>query len=354
MVHEAAAGVRKVEAHNNERRTVNMTHTLAIEKARKEFATVLASNLKSIESILPKHMDAGRLCRMSLNALMKNPALAECTKDSFLMSVLNCGEMGLEPSLGQAALVPYKRQVQCQPMYQGLIDLARRSGQISTIYAEVVRDSDKFQYELGLDPVLKHTPDPEKAGELMYVYAVAKLKDGSGQFVVLTKAEVEKVRNASPAAKAKESPWNTWPEEMWKKTAIKRLCKFLPKSTELMKAIELDNRAESGRPQPPTSSNVPDGIDLGAFADGSDGGAASLQKPQRKGAAKQSPNEQPPEATAEEDPEALLNEVAALEADLPRGPIHRARKAMDIGDDVTLETLSTDQLKELRSLYRAV
>ena len=227
-----------------------------VKKQSEQIALLMSKNMKSLESVLPNHMDSKRFCRMAINCIMKNPELGKCDPQSFVMSVINCGEMGLEPSLGQAALVPYQGQVQAQPMYQGLVELARRSGEISSINAEVVYDTDDFEYEMGLEPKLKHIPNPDKQGEMKYAYAVAVLKDGTKQFVVLTKADIEKVKGSSKAAKSKHSPWNSWEPEMWKKTAIKRLCKMLPKSSELARAMTLDSLAEAGKRQAPAFADM--------------------------------------------------------------------------------------------------
>ena len=51
------------------------------------------------------------------------------------------------------------------------------------------------------------------------------------------------VKNASPAGKKDDSPWNgKFEYEMWKKTAIRRLTKLLPKTTELARVLEFENQ----------------------------------------------------------------------------------------------------------------
>ena len=73
-----------------------------------------------------------------------------------------------------------------------MIDLARRSGQIISLSARVVRECDEFSYELGLDEKLVHRPGENEDAPITYVYAVAKLKDGGVQFEVMTSKQVEK------------------------------------------------------------------------------------------------------------------------------------------------------------------
>lgn len=204
----------------------------------------------SITKACAKHLTGERLTRIVMSAISRNHGLLECTKDSLYSAVLCCGQLGLEPSLlGEAYLVPYnnskmnRKEVQFQVGYKGLLALARRSGDISTITAEVVHAKDKFDYQLGDEPMIYHKPSLEDdAGEPIFVYAIANLKDGGIQRVVMTKGAIEKIRTRSKAGSS--GPWVTDWEEMAKKTAIKRLCKLLPMSIELADAISKDTEAE--------------------------------------------------------------------------------------------------------------
>jgi len=188
-----------------------------------------------------------------LTTVQQNPKLLDCTQESFLGAIMQCAQLGLQPDglIGSAYIIPYGKVATLLIGYKGLVDLARRSGQISTIYAVPVHENDDFKYQLGTDPGISHIPAETDAGKFTHVYAVAKLKDGGLQFEVMTKEQVEKIRARS---KAKDSgPWQTDYEEMAKKTVLRRLCKLLPTSTEdnrLQKAVSLDELAEIGKPQP--------------------------------------------------------------------------------------------------------
>ena len=209
---------------------------------------------------LPRHMSADRMLRLTMTSIQRTPALLDCEPRSLIGAVIQAAQLGLEPDgvLGQAYLVPYGNQVQFIPGYRGLIGLARRSGQISTIEARVVHQKDAFTYSFGLKPVLEHVPTTEvEPGEVVAAYAIAHLKDGAYQFDVMLKREVDAIRTRSKAGRS--GPWVTDYEEMAKKTVLKRLCKLLPASVELATAVALDDRAEVGLPQ-----------DLGVLADTGD------------------------------------------------------------------------------------
>ncbi|MDK4605734.1 recombinase RecT, partial [Kingella kingae] len=58
---------------------------------------------------LPKHLTADRLARIATTEIRRVPALGTCSPESFLGAIMQCGQLGLEPSngLGQAYLIPF-------------------------------------------------------------------------------------------------------------------------------------------------------------------------------------------------------------------------------------------------------
>src|SRR5690606_10332500 len=143
------------------------------------------SKVQYMNAALPKHLTPERLARVALTAISSNPRLLECTKESLALALIEAGQLGLEPNgvMGQAYLVPYfngktkKYEAQFQVGYRGLIDLARRSGEVTKVEARAVREGDYFEYEYGLTPQLVHRPDPSGQGEMTHVYAIAWLRD---------------------------------------------------------------------------------------------------------------------------------------------------------------------------------
>lgn len=230
---------------------------------------------------LPKHMTADRLARIALTEVRKVPALGRCDQASFLGAIMQCASLGLEPggALGHAYLLPFENrkkgvtEVQFIVGYRGMIDLARRSGQIVSIEARTVHQADKFRVALGLDPRLEHEPawEADDRGPLRFVYAVAKLHGGGVQFEVMSRAEIEKVRAQSKAGQY--GPWVSHFEEMAKKTVIRRLFKYLPVSIEIARAVGLDEQAEVGLQQDnPLTDAMTIDADTGEISGGADAG----------------------------------------------------------------------------------
>lgn len=198
-----------------------------------------------IARALPRHFSPDRMSRIALTEFRKNPELANCDMLSFLGSIIQCSQLGLEPgsTLGQVYLVPFYnkkrgcKEVQVIPGYKGLIELARRSGRIQSISPRAVYANDEFRYEYGLNESCTHIPTSGDPGELTHVYAVVRFKDGGTDFEVMTRTEIERVRDG---LKFPNPVWKSHFDEMAKKTVIRRITKRLPLSPELsqLDAIE--------------------------------------------------------------------------------------------------------------------
>lgn len=190
-----------------------------------------------IEAALPQHMTPDRLMRICLTEFRKNTRLQQCDHLSFLGAVVTAASLGLEPgsALGQCYLVPYKNEVEFQIGYRGMIDIARRSGNIVSISARAVYEGDHFKVIYGTEDAIEHEPK-FKSSELTHVYAVAKLQGGGVQFDVMSVQEVDQIRTRySKASQGKA--WTDSYDEMAKKTVLRRLFKMLPASVELAKAL---------------------------------------------------------------------------------------------------------------------
>jgi recombination protein RecT len=208
----------------------------------------------AIAQAIPQHMTPERLLRIATTSIRTNPKLKVCTPESLLGAVMQCAQLGLEPSiLGHAYLVPYRNkkkdergkdigfvdEAQFQIGYKGLIELARRTGQISSIMAQAVHEKDAFEYEYGIEEKLKHVPADGDRGLITKYYAYAKFKDGGYSFLVMSRKDIEIHRDKFSKAKS-YGPWADHFDEMAKKTVLKGLMKYMPISVEFSKAISQD------------------------------------------------------------------------------------------------------------------
>jgi len=208
-----------------------------------------------LQQVAAAHMKPERMMRLMANAIRTTPKLGECDPMSLLGGLMTCAGLGLEPNtiMGHAYLIPFKNnrkgitEVQLVVGYKGLIDLARRSGHITSISANIhYSDDDVWEYEEGTEARLRHIPGAQE-GDKRHAYAIAKFRDGGHAYVVLPWAKVMKIRNGSlgwqTAVKfnaTDRNPWKSHEDEMAKKTAIRALAKYLPLSVEFRDALTVD------------------------------------------------------------------------------------------------------------------
>lgn len=213
---------------------------------------VLLKRQQTFQELLPPDMGERRgewfLAEVRV-AAARAPKLADCSTISIVDALTTCAQLGLSPSgrLGSAYLIPYGDKCTLVIGYRGYVDLAFRSGDVEAFHAEVVRAKDEFEHEEGLNPVLRHKPSEEvDGGELRAVYAMAKVR-GVWSYTVMYRRQILPIKQASLAKKrngAPPTPWETAEEEMWKKTAIRRLIKLLPLSPTKAKWLHRAEEAE--------------------------------------------------------------------------------------------------------------
>lgn len=241
-------------------------------KQEKTLQIYVKSMEKEIAKALPSVITPERFSRMVLTALSSNKELRLVEPKSFLGAMMNAAQLGLEPNtpLGQAYILPYKDhgvlKAQFQIGYKGLIDLAYRSGQVTIVDAQIVYENDDFDYELGLDPKLKHKPALKNRGEPVMVYAMFRTKYGGFGFQVMSMDDCRAHAKRYSKAYSSYSPWSTSFEEMSKKTALKKALKYAPLKSDFLRGL-----AEDGTIKMEISSDMsevpPEEIEYADYAD---------------------------------------------------------------------------------------
>ncbi len=209
------------------------------------------------EMAMPKGAEAVQLVRDAITALRMTPKLAECDRSSVLGSLMTCAQLGLRPGvLGHAWLLPFWSskandgrggfQAQLVIGYQGLVELAHRSGQIKSLIARTVYANDHIDIDYGLADSLVHRPAMTgERGDPIGYYAIAKFTTGGHAFIYMTHDEMLTYSKLHATAKTKQGvvfgPWKDHFEGMAHKTCVRQLSKWMPKSTELAQAIDADN-----------------------------------------------------------------------------------------------------------------
>lgn len=226
-----------------------------VDQHKKTMLDLFKRAQPTIEAMIPKHMSGERLLNIALIATTRTPLLMQCTPKSVLTCVVNGAQLGLEVNspLGHAYMVPFKNnrtneyEATLIPGYRGYVDLAHRSGKVAGIFANPVFEDDEFDYEEGMVPRIHHVPKrggDKTVAKLIAAYAVAAMISGFRQPKVMFREELEQYRNRSRAKN--NGPWMSDPIQMYQKTPVRQLIKFIPLSPEMAALSELDNRADVG------------------------------------------------------------------------------------------------------------
>ena len=200
-------------------------------------------------------MTPAQFKQIVINELKRSPKLQEAfvkNPASLFASILHCAEMGLNPSqmVGEFFFIPYKDSITPILGYKGLLTLLMRSNKVKKIWSEVVYEDDDFEYELGLEPKLLHTPNHQSirnSKNIKCIYACAKIDD-EVVFKVMFKSEIQNIINMSKFPNELFFNDKKDPEQwMAKKTVLKQLAKLMPKDDDrLKKAVSMDDNIEGG------------------------------------------------------------------------------------------------------------
>ncbi|QKY79801.1 RecT-like DNA pairing protein [Arthrobacter phage Bumble] len=224
---------------------------------------------------MPRGAEAAQLVRDALTVLKNTPGLATVNPQSLLGSLMTCAQLGLRPgvgALGHAYIIPFKGQAQFILGYQGMIELANRSGEIANISARIVYANDTFRISYGLEDTLVHEPVVDGVrGDVRGYYAVFKRTNGGYGFIYMTKAEVEEHRDKF--ALSKNGPWKNHFDAMALKTVVRKLFTWMPRSTQIDQAIIADNTVRTNA-SPDADLNevseLPEGVVEGQLVDDED------------------------------------------------------------------------------------
>lgn len=229
------------------------TASQATREQEKDATALVRRYQGHFAELLPTHIRAEQWTRIATGLLRRDQKLALVASRnpaSLFNALLKCAALGLEP--GETFhLVPFGSEIQGITDYTGIIELIYRAGAASAVKVEIV-----YKNDLRADPDDEHPDFPNgrprflwqpstmdkpwhnpdwfgDRGEMVGVYAYAEMVGGGvSQVVLMTKADVEAVRNVSKAWRKSDSPWQNWPDRMWKKSAVRQLAKWVPTSAE--------------------------------------------------------------------------------------------------------------------------
>lgn len=227
-----------------------------LNMAKEEILKVLPANIS---------VDVDKIIQVAYMTFSRTKSLMECSAISVVRCVMLGAQLGLaiDGISNDAHMVAYynrdigMKEAQFQLGYRGMIKLMKRHGGVTDIQARAVYKHDSFKCTYGLNGTLEHEPNwtvEQKNEDILGFYAIAFFKDAPAVYEFIPKAEVDKIKGRT---KSKDndgkiyssSPWVTDYTEMGRKTAIKRLYKYLANDSTLNKAIQWDHQAVMGERQ---------------------------------------------------------------------------------------------------------
>lgn len=224
-----------------------------------QFTHDLNGQTKAIQSMLPAGMDSRRFLRTVVNTVSTHPQsdrLLSADRQSLFSACQRAAGDGLLLDGRESTLIVFRDKkartevVNYIPMVQGLVKLARNSGEIANITAELVYSNDSFQYRPGVDEQPAHEPDWfGERGEPIGVYAVITTHDSEKIVSVMPKKRLMVIAGSGRNVEQYDPNKGTHFEEWWKKAAIKNVLKYAPKSTYLESALSSEST---------TSFDIPD------------------------------------------------------------------------------------------------
>jgi recombination protein RecT len=234
------------------------TNQIMVASKPADLVSFFEKSSKQLLNALPKHIGADRMIRLAATAWSRSADLQKCDLISLFGSTLTAAQLGLELGVGgQGYLVPYfnskKKHFEAQfiPGWQGIVDLVARAGR-AVVWTGAVYRGDHFDWELGSNPRCVHKPDSDSDDwdDLEYVYAIGKI-NGTDMPVIEVWSKARIIRHLNKYNKvganhyALKDGYKNF--EMYaRKVPLLQVMKYMPKSVEIQKAIDVAQAADAG------------------------------------------------------------------------------------------------------------
>lgn len=229
------------------------TANMELRERRKEqisrVALIVREERGNLERLLPGHLPIGAFMAAAGASLWKSRALMDGAiqdPEALLVALREAASLGHLPGTRHYWLTPRKRTVKLDSNievkvesvlgiegYEGIIERMYRSGGVLSVHADVVYATDRFVMYAGPNGRPLHEVTAEGGefarrgarGDRIGSYAYAMLPGGVPSEVVrLSLDDLAEIQAKGG------SIWGTDPIPMWKKSALRRLEKYVPVS----------------------------------------------------------------------------------------------------------------------------
>ena len=178
--------------------------------------------------VFPKGYALGNQLKLMYTSLSQNGSLQKATPISIGEALAYAAIQGLEVDKNQVYFIVYDKKMTMFRSYFGDIAVAKRSGIVKEISARVIYKGDVYEIktnEDGKEYITGHMTSLEnRDNDIVGAYAWAVLPDGNREYAIMTWKEIQKNWSKSKAGGATQKDF---PQEMAKRTVIRRLVKTL-------------------------------------------------------------------------------------------------------------------------------
>lgn len=211
---------------------VNVKNEVAKGIANPTIADKIISNfnqmVESEQLRIPENYSLGNQLKLAYIDIMQKPDARLCTPASISRALTEMALQGLEIDRKQCYFIKFGNELKLFRSYLGDMAVALRTGLVKDIKATLVYEGDEFEIDIVNDEevVTKHkTKFLNKDNAILGAYAVATLPDGNKRYCIMTKKEID--MSWSKSKMKENSVQKDFPQEMAKKTVIRRLVKLL-------------------------------------------------------------------------------------------------------------------------------
>ena len=200
-------------------------------KMQKGITEAVGKRIKVLEDeglALPEQYSAKNALSSAFFTLQKVYGIEKATQESIANALLDMVTQGLSPAKTQCYFIVYGNELQMQRSYFGTVAALKRLSNVDKVKAEVIHEGDVFEIGSNEDMemiVTKFEPKFENMNKpIIGAFAMIKLADGSINYTVMTKEEIDKSWQQSRNKNNKVQ--QNFGQEMAKRTVLNRAAKM--------------------------------------------------------------------------------------------------------------------------------
>lgn len=178
--------------------------------------------------VFPENYNYINSIKYAALVISQTKGLSDCTKPSVVQALSDMALQGLDVQRKQGYFIKYANELKFFRSYFGDVAAAMQTKLIKDVKAVVVYDGDEFETGIENDEevVIHHkTSFKNRDNPIIGAYAVAILPEGAKRYCIMTKKEIDK--NWAKSTNKENSVQKDFPQEMAKRTVIRRLVKLL-------------------------------------------------------------------------------------------------------------------------------